>query len=59
MKRFIVPAILIFPVLSLVAWMLWGVTRPRNLPNATNTGTNLPVIVTNAISDQTNGPLAK
>jgi hypothetical protein len=44
MKRLILAAVLLFPVITLVAWFYWGATQPRLapgvLPVTTNTLTN-------------------
>jgi hypothetical protein len=44
MKRLILAAVLLFPVVTLVAWFYWGATQPRLapwlLPVTTNTATN-------------------
>jgi hypothetical protein len=46
MKRIILAAILIFPILSLVAWVYWGATQPK-LPSVNAAATNTPAVLTN------------
>jgi hypothetical protein len=55
MKRIILVAILLFPILSLVGWVIWGATRDKKLPSASDPGTNIPALITNTIGDQPNG----
>jgi hypothetical protein len=50
MKRIILAAILILPLLSLIGWVIWGVTRDKKLASVNDVSTNIPAMTTNPIN---------
>jgi hypothetical protein len=47
MKRFLLPAILLFPIVSLICWVYWGTSQRKKLPEAMPNDTNVPALSTN------------
>jgi hypothetical protein len=50
MKRFLLPAILLFPLASLIFWIYWGSSHRQTFPKATEADTNAAVVSPNALA---------